>query len=171
MPRPISTPDDALVAAVTENPGATAAAVAAALGIGHSSAQKRLAALEVAGQVRRDRGGRVDGVRAPDRWHPLDADPAVAAQPATDHEEAGRAEPAVRGAVAADGRGRLGRGALAAMVRDYLAERPKESFGPAALAKTLGRSPGAISNALAAMAERGEAVLVADKPRRYRIAR
>jgi DNA-binding MarR family transcriptional regulator len=166
MPRPISTPDGALVAAVAANPGATAAAVAAALGIGHSSAQKRLAALEVAGQVRRDRGGRVDGVRAPDRWHPLDVDPAVAAQPATHHEE-----PAVPLAVAAEGRGRLERGALAAMVRAYLAERPKESFGPAALAKTLGRSPGAISNALAAMAERGEAVLVADKPRRYRIAR
>lgn len=166
MPRPISTPDDALVAAVTANPGATAAAMAAALGIGHSSAQKRLAALEVTGRVRRDRGGRVDGVRAPDRWHPLDADPAVAAQPGTDHDE-----PAVCGTVAAEGRGHLGRGALAAMVRDYLAERPKESFGPAALAKTLGRSQGAISNALAAMAERGEAVLVADKPRRYRITR
>src|SRR5579875_2563668 len=126
MPRPISTPDDALVAAV--------------------------AAMEIAGQVRRDRGGRLDGVRAPDRWHPPDAEPAVAAQPATHHEEAGRAEPAVRRAVAAEGRGRLERGALAAMVRAYLAERPKESFGPAALAKTLGRSPGAISNALAAMA-------------------
>ena len=171
MPRPISTPDGALVAAVAANPGATAAAVAAALGIGHSSAQKRLAALEVAGQVRRDRGGRVDGVRAPDRWRPLAVDGAVATHPVADHEEAGRAEPAVRGADAAEGRGRLWRGALAAMVRDYLAERPTESFGPAALAKTLGRSPGAISNALAAMAERGEAVLVADKPRRYRIAR
>jgi len=33
-----------------------------------------------------------------------------------------------------------------------------------------GRSQGAISNALSAMAERGEVVLVADKPRRYRIA-
>jgi hypothetical protein len=66
--------------------------------------------------------------------------------------------------------GRLGRGALGALVRDYLAARPADAFGPAALGKALGRSQGAVSNALSAMAERGEVILVDDKPRRYRIA-
>jgi hypothetical protein len=171
MPRPISTPDEALVAAVTADPGATAAEVAGALGIGQSTAKKRLAALEAAGQVRRDPGGRVDGVRAPDRWHPLDTDGAATSEPDAHSEAGGDPEPAEVTAAASGGSGRLGRGALAAMVRDYLEARPKESFGPAALGKALGRSQGAVSNALAAMAERGEAVLVADKPRRYRIAR
>jgi DNA-binding transcriptional ArsR family regulator len=171
MARPITTPDEALVAAVAANRGGTAAEVAAALGIGQSTAQKRLAALEAAGQVRRDPGGRVDGVRAPDRWHPLETHQAVAPEPDAATEGGGGPEPAEDAPASADGSQRLGRGALAAMVRDYLAERPKESFGPAALGKALGRSQGAISNALAAMAERGEAVLVADKPRRYRIAR
>jgi DNA-binding MarR family transcriptional regulator len=171
MARPIATPDEALVAAVAASPGATAVEVAAALGIGQSTAQKRLAALEAAGQVRRDPGGRVDGVRAPDRWHPLVIHDATAPEPDTGSEAVGGPEPAEDAPASADGSGRLGRGALAALVRDYLAERPKESFGPAALGKALGRSQGAISNALAAMAERGEAVLVADKPRRYRISR
>jgi DNA-binding MarR family transcriptional regulator len=170
MARPITTPDEAFVAAVAASPGATAAEVAAALGIGQSTAQKRLAALDASGRVRRDPGGRVDGVRAPDRWHPTGTD-AVASEPDTGSEAVGGPQPAEDAPASADGSERLGRGALAAMVRDYLAERPKESFGPAALGKALGRSQGAISNALAAMAERGEAVLVADKPRRYRIAR
>ena len=56
-------------------------------------------------------------------------------------------------------------------MRDYLAARPDETFGPAALGKALGRSQGAISNSLATMAARGEVVLASDKPRRYRIAK
>jgi hypothetical protein len=127
--------------------------------------------LEAAGQVRRNPGGREDGVRAPDRWHPLDTHDAVDAEPDPGSEAGGDPEPAEDPAASDKGSGRLGQGALAAMVRDYLAARPKESFGPAALGKALGRSQGAVSNALAAMAERGEAVLVADKPRRYRITR
>jgi hypothetical protein len=171
MARPITTSDEILVAAVAASPGATAAEVAAALGIGQSTAQKRLAALDASGRVRRDPGGRVDGVRAPDRWHPLVIHDATAPEPDATTEGGGDPDSAADGPASADGSGRLGRGALAALVRDYLAERPKESFGPAALGKALGRSQGAISNALAVMAERGEAVLVADKPRRYRIAR
>jgi hypothetical protein len=89
--------------------------------------------------VRRNPGGREDGVRAPDRWHPLDTHDAVDAEPDPGSEAGGDPEPAEDPAASDKGSGRLGRGALAAMVRDYLA----------------------------AMAERGEAVLVADKPRRY----
>ena len=127
--------------------------------------------------MRRTPGGRVEGVRAPDRWSALrTADPPTAAAPAeeTAPEEA-VAEPAATG-TAAEGpgseapAGRLRRGALGALVRGYLAARPADAFGPAAVGKALGRSQGAVSNALSAMAERGEVVLVVDKPRRYRIA-
>jgi hypothetical protein len=55
-------------------------------------------------------------------------------------------------------------------VREYLAARPGEDFGPSAVGKALGRSQGAVSNSLATMAARGEVELVGDKPRRYRIA-
>ena len=54
-------------------------------------------------------------------------------------------------------------------MRDYLAARPGEAFGPAALGKALGRSQGAISNALASMATKGDVVLASEKPRRYSI--
>jgi hypothetical protein len=129
MARPITTPDEAFVAAVAASPGATAAEVAAALDIGQSTAQKRLAALDASGRVRRDPGGRVDGVRAPDRWHPTGTD-AVASEPDTGSEAVGGPQPAEDAPASADGSERLGRGALAAMVRDYLAERPKESSAP-----------------------------------------
>ncbi|HVA74212.1 MAG TPA: hypothetical protein VNF71_06570, partial [Acidimicrobiales bacterium] len=49
-----------------------------------------------------------------------------------------------------EGTGRLGRGALGTLVRDYLAARPGEASGPTAVGKALGRSQGAISNALSA---------------------
>lgn len=177
MPRPIKTPDEALVAAVSARPGATAAEVADDLSIGQSTAQKRLAALEAQGAVRRSPGGRVDGVRVPDRWHAADrhgdvdaVDPVPPADAPT-----GDGSPEIDAAdgdlPAAPGSRRLGRGALVELVRGYLAERPGESFGPAGIGKALGRSGGAVSNALAAMAGRGEAILVAERPRRYRIAR
>ncbi|MGH9083618.1 MAG: hypothetical protein ACRDWN_09775, partial [Acidimicrobiales bacterium] len=89
-----------------------------------------------------------------------DVAPAVGAGEATGAEGASPATGA-----------RLGRGALEALVRDFLAARPEESFGPAAIGTAIGRSQGAVSNSLAKMAAGGAAVLVADKPRRYRIAR
>lgn len=173
MARPTKLSDEALVAAVAARPGSTAAQVSEGLGAGQSTVQKRLAALEATGAVSRTPGGRVAGVRAPDRWDAADAadaaEPAATSEPgeATADEDsgAGDARP-VEGSST-----RLGRGALGAMVRDYLAARPTEAFGPARVGKALGRSQGAVSNALAAMAERGEVVLVAERPRRYRIAR
>jgi len=177
MARPPKLSDEAFTAALADHPGSTAADLSKLLGVGQSTATTRLAALEATGAVRRTPGGRVDGVRAPDHWSVLrTADPPTAAAPAeeTAPEEA-VAEPAATGTVAegpgSEARlGRLGRGALGALVRDYLAARPADAFGPAGLGKALGPSQGAISNALSAMAERREVFLVADKPRRYRIA-
>ena len=179
MARPPKLSDEALTAAVAHHPGSTAADLSQLLGVGQSTAAKRLASLEATGAVRRTPGGRVEGVRAPDHWSVV-ASPAapVAPEEATSEDAASEdavTEPTPAKAAAehpeADGTGdRLGRGELGALVRDYLAARPADAFGPAGLGKALGRSQGAISNALSAMAERGEVILVADKPRRYRIA-
>jgi len=177
MAGPPKLSDEALTAAVADHPGSTAADLSKLLGVGQFTTAKRLASLEATGAVRRTPGGQVEGVRAPDRWSVLrTADPPAAAPPAeeTTSEEA-VAEPtpvetAAEGPGSEAPAGRLGRGALGALVRDYLAARPADAFGPAGLGKALGRSQGAVSNALSAMAERGEVVLVADKPRRYRIA-
>lgn len=62
---------------------------------------------------------------------------------------------------------RLVKGALRGMVEDYLAERPGEQFSPSAIGKALGRSSGAVSNALAKLIADGYAVQTQDKPKRF----
>ena len=175
MARPLQITDDTIVKALAAGGEVTAAELADRLGMGQSTAAKRLATLEASGAVRRTPGGRVNGVRVADRWssvapaadsaEPVVPDTDVSATDGTAPVEAVRAEPAGPG-----GSGRLGRGALGTLVRDYLAARPGEEFGPSAVGKALGRSQGAVSNSLASMAARGEVELVGDKPRRYRIA-
>ena len=176
MAGPTQITDDTIIEALGAGGEVTAAELADRLGMGQSTAAKRLAALEAGGAVRRTPGGRVNGVRVADHWSSAaaadTAEPSVANTEtdlsATDGltpPETVRAEPAP-----ASGAGRLGRGALGTLVRDYLAARPGEAFGPSAVGKALGRSQGAVSNSLASMAARGEVELVGDKPRRYRIA-
>jgi hypothetical protein len=147
--------------------------LAEAIGIGKSTATRYLAALEVEGKAVRTPGGWDDGKRFSDRWSLVPEDSEPAGTP-TVTAAAGAKGPSKSATAAiattpptADGR--LQKGVLATMVLDHLAAHPKESFGPSALAKVLDRSGGAISNALAAMAVRGDVVLVSDKPRRYRI--
>jgi DNA-binding transcriptional ArsR family regulator len=143
---------DQILDALTARPGVSAAEMADALGVGQSTAAKHLAALESAGTARREPGGRQAGRRLPDRW--------TATAPAT------RAE-SNAGSSSGD---RLSRGALGAMVRDYLAARPGEDLGPTQVAKGLGgKSSGAVGNALARLEAAGEARLVNGSPRRYRI--
>jgi len=173
MARPTQITDDTIVKALGAGGEVTAAELADRLGMGQSTAAKRLAALEADGAVGRTPGGRVKGVRVADRWSSAapvadtpepsvpDADTAVSTVEGTAPEEA---------ASGSGGAGRLGPGALGTLVRDYLAARPGEAFGPTAVGKALGRSQGAVSNSLASMAAKGEVVLVGDKPRRYRIA-
>ena len=137
---------------LTTHPGATSAELAEVLGIGQSTAAKHLATLESAGTARREPGGREGGRRLADRWSTTTS--------TTDDTTGG--EP-VRSA------DRLGRGALGALVREYLAARPSEDLGPTQIGKALGRSQGAVSNALARLEAGGEAQLVSASPRRYRI--
>lgn len=173
--------------ALTALPDITAAEVAGALGIGRSTAAKRLARLEAAGTIRRDPGGRSGGARVADRWSLATPAPATRQSEgatsedlaATSGEAASPSEPdpsdpgtgrETRSEPAGDASERLAPGALGALVREYLAARPGQSFGPSGIAKALGRSAGAVSNALSTMAAAGEVQLVAERPRRYRIA-
>jgi DNA-binding transcriptional ArsR family regulator len=179
MARPQQISTETITQALAATPEVTAADLAEALGIGQSTAAKRLAALEAASSVRRSPGGRVAGVRIADRWS-VASTPATTApganEPNTDVTETAppdAVEPVTAAhepVVANGGSGRLARGELGTLVREYLAARPGEDFGPSAVGKALGRSQGAVSNSLATMAARGEVELVGDKPRRYRIA-
>ena len=150
--------------ALATRPGVSAAELAEALGIGGSTAAKHLAALEVAGTVHRETGGREAGRRLADRWSTTAA--AIQAPPAEPDEvpaDTGDA-PAEGAARSAD---RLGRGALGALVREYLAARSHEDLGPTQVGKGLGRSQGAVSNALARLEAAGEIRLVSASPRMY----
>lgn len=65
---------------------------------------------------------------------------------------------------------RLAPGALRGMVEDYLRDHSTEAFGPAAIGRVLGRSSGAVANALDRLTEHGVVVQTSQAPRRYRIA-
>ena len=152
--------------ALATRPGVSAADLAEVLGIGGSTAAKHLAGLETAGTARREPGGRQAGRRLADRWTTTAA--AVGDPPAEPDEVPGDPAdaPAEGAARSAD---RLGRGALGALVRQYLAARSDEDLGPTQVGKGLGRSRGAVSNALARLEAAGEVRLVSASPRRYRI--
>ena len=150
--------------ALAARPGASASGLAEALGIGQSTAAKHLAALEATGAARRVAGGRDGARRLADRWY-------VAVEPdSAPGNSGGGAHPVdgSEGEATAPG-GRLGRGALGALVRAYLAARPDDDLGATQIAKGLGRSQGAVSNALARLEAVGEARLVSASPRRYRL--
>lgn len=178
MARPQHISDDTIIEALATDGEVTAADLADRLGIGQSTAAKRLAALEGTGSVLRQPGGRVNGVRVADHWSvatmPSDnsADSAVPAGATVGADnDAGNATKtdATNPADPKSGGKRLERGALGALVRDYLAARPDEDLGPSQVGKALGRSQGAVSNALARLETAGEARLVSVTPRRYRI--
>jgi DNA-binding MarR family transcriptional regulator len=169
MPRPQHISDEALLEALTDAREVTAGELASRLGIGQSTAAKRLAALEATGATRRQRGGRVDGVLAPDRWStttypqrsPRGTSAKRSSSMATDSPNV-EPPPTPRD-------GRLRRGALGALVRDYLAARPGEDLGPTQIGKALGRSQGAVANALARLEGQGAIREVSTMPRRYRV--
>ncbi|MEV7681609.1 hypothetical protein AB0O64_24090 [Streptomyces sp. NPDC088341] len=65
---------------------------------------------------------------------------------------------------------RLARGGLRQMVYEHLDAHPGDEVTAPRLAKTLGRSAGAVANALVKLTEQGQADLVGESPRRYRLA-
>lgn len=62
---------------------------------------------------------------------------------------------------------RLGKGALRGMVEDFLTEHPGEQFSPNKIGKELGRSAGAVFNALEKLVASGWALRTSDAPKRY----
>lgn len=155
--------------ALIAHAGSTASELAEAIGLGKSTVGKLLAALEAVGLARRDipaveAGGR----RVAARWSPPRAT-SHAAGPGGPHgvaEAAGNDEAPVS---VGDG-ARLRPGQLGALVLEYLVAHAEDAVGPTALGKALNRSTGAIANALARLAASGDAVLVSETPRRYRLA-
>ncbi|QKV98150.1 MarR family transcriptional regulator (plasmid) [Streptomyces sp. NA02950] len=187
-PAELTTAQAKALAALTEHPGATAREIAEHAGIGGSTAGKALTHLESLNLATREHGENVGGRggrRTADRWYPVTADaepeaPAAdepetpaedAADTAPEPAEAPVAETKTEAAPKAKARNgsRLGRGDLRQMVYEYLEAHPADEIGPSGLAKALGRSAGAVANALAKLADHGQAELVSDSPRRYRL--
>jgi hypothetical protein len=56
---------------------------------------------------------------------------------------------------------------MRAKVAAHLTAHPDASFTPHEVAKVIGHSAGAVSNALDRLAEAGEAELVCERPRRF----
>ncbi len=152
--------EEAVLGFLAKRPEATAADVAAAAGIGRSTAAKMLARLERSGEARRSAGGKEGGRRLPDRWE-LTAERASQEESAASEPGAEDAEPASSGA------GRLRPGELDGLVLDYLRKHSREPLGPSAVAKSLQRSSGAVANSLARLTRDERVRQVGERPRRY----
>jgi DNA-binding MarR family transcriptional regulator len=153
----------ALLGALADRPGASATELAAAAGIGRSTATKLLAILADHGQVLRQPGGLQGGRKAADRW----ALPATA--PTRDPGPPPTTTPAPSGGQTPAESGRLRTGQLRQLVLGCLAERPGQALSPTAIAKRLDRSAGAVANALRVLAGQGAVTQTQAKPRRYAI--
>ena len=162
-PTPTTPAAEALLGALADRPDATAAELAAAAGIGRSTAGKLLVTLAGQGRVLRRPGGLNDGRRTADRWTLPAAAPTHDPRPLPAAPTPPTDQPPGRS-------GRLGSGALRQLVLGCLAERPGQALSPTAIAKTLDRSAGAVANALGVLASQGAVVLTQAKPRRYTIA-
>ena len=178
MPPTTTDTTEVVTAALRQRPEATVIELAETAGVGRSTAAKCLAALEAAGMARRVPGGRDGGRRVADRWVPAKPRP-LAGQPTADGDVDGGSsdDPPVAGGTIGDGTivgngvraARLAKGELAALIFDYLSVHP-EDLGPTAVGKALGRSPGAVANALQRLQVEGRVRLVGESPRRYRLA-
>ena len=172
-PTPTAAPSsvEALLGALADRPGATAADLAETAGIGRSTAGKLLASLQAEGRVVRQPGGHQHGRRTADRW----TLPTPPANPTQDPNAAAATPPAAPTAENANSRqstsesGRLGAGQLRQLVLGCLADRPGQALSPTAIATMLDRSAGAVANALGTLAGQGAVVQTQAKPRRYTI--
>lgn len=179
--------EQAVLAALGAKPRATAAEIAAAAGLGRSTAGKLLAALERRGTVRRTAGGREGARRLPDRWElavlaAQDGDAQAAAGAAggqSDGTAQGRGGEAA-GAGSGDHRAatggkrradRLPAGALDGLVLAFMREQDGDGpHGPGQIGKAIGKSSGAVANALVRLARDGKVREVSERPVRYSLA-
>lgn len=155
--------------ALIAHAGSTASELAEATGLGKSTVGKALAAMEAAGLARRDIPAIEAGGRRPAaRWSPPRST-CHAAAPGDPNGVAKAASNDEAPVGAGDG-ARLRPGQLSTLVLEYLVAHADDAVGPTALGKALNRSTGAIANALARLAASGDAFLVVETPRRYRLA-
>jgi DNA-binding MarR family transcriptional regulator len=152
---PATTTTDTVLAALDQQPDATTAELAAAAELGRSTVGKALAALERDGRVRRTPGGHdPNGRRLPDRWTTPPPEVETVSDVDTQPDTS-----------------RLRKGQLRALVLEHLQQHADVEHSPTAVAKTLGRSAGAVSNALDRLAADGSVVQTNHKPRRFTAAR
>lgn len=179
------TAEDKLWSVLRENPGSTTAELADKAEIGKSTAARFLAKWATDGSATRTTG---TGPRGADTWTlPADVPPVntPAEESAPDVETVEPAStlddtvpsddapgPVVEPdeATTASASRRLPPGGLHGIVEDYLRAHPDEEFGPGAIARTLDRSSGAVSNALDRMIASGLAVQTSSKPKRFQLA-
>lgn len=178
--------EDKLWSVLRDNPGSTTTELASKAEIGKSTAARFLAKWATDGSAVRAPG---TGPHAADTWTvPVDVPPAKAtveettsgtesfeptAPDKTDTPASlSTPEPVAEPDEATTGPAsrRLPPGGLHGMVEDFLRAHPNEEFGPGAIAKSLGRSSGAVSNALDRSVTSGLAVLTNPKPKRFQLA-
>lgn len=188
---------DRLWAALCAQPGATAAELAVATGQGRSTVSKTLAVCAAEGRVDATPGATaraahrwtarphatahhsrtgddtadVGATGTPDNHTAATTDPTQHDGPEPGSDSSAPEPEAGPGSGAAgrsnrSGTARLRTGQLHGMVEDYLAENPGE-HGPVEIGKALGRSSGAVANALEKLAAAGTATRTSQKPRRY----
>lgn len=163
-PSPKTSVAEAVLAALADHPGATAEQLAAATSLGRSTVTKALAALDAEHRAIRSTGGRDRGRRLADRWS---LPPVTTRSP--DQSAAAGDEPGGVDLTDDQGaEGRLGRGELRRLVAECLAAEPAREFTAARLAAMLGRSAGAIGNALTRLVDEDAAIQSSASPRRYR---
>ncbi|MHB8246084.1 MAG: MarR family transcriptional regulator [Acidimicrobiales bacterium] len=138
--------NDAILKALRAAAGATVAELGEASGLSRSTVGKALQSLEADGLAARTPGGREGGRRLPDRFE------------------------AVLSIRAAEKSERLRAGELRSLVRDDLGGRSEPVSG-SAIAKSLGRSGGAVANALERLVTDGVVEQVNERPRMYVIQR
>ncbi len=149
-------------------PQASVAQIAVSAGVGRSTASKLLAQLESDREVRRTEGGRDGKRRLPDLWSLADHQPASRGAKAKPASGRSSGRPAV---TSASGDTRLKAGGLDPLVLDFLEKNANDGpHGPAAVARALERSSGAVANCLARLADAREVREVSEKPRRYNLA-
>jgi biotin operon repressor len=186
MPAATSTSTiDAVLDALGHHPDSTAAELALATGLGRSTVSKALTVLETQQKASRQTGGRNGGRKLADRWTPLTEHPPGGEQSAAPHGPAATSLPTLAQkadqSMPAGGKhptaihtphpdrasGRLGKGQLRAAVLAHLHARPGQDHSPTAVAKALGRSAGAVGNALEKLAADGAIIQTSTTPRRF----